>query len=74
MFYFSKLCLVFQQTLEAWRGVFLLAAGMYVGCNVVFIMFGSGSVQHWNNAKEREQLAEDVKYDDEEEIPSAAKC
>ena len=51
-----------------------MAAGMYVGCNVVFIMFGSGSVQHWNNAKEREQLAEDVKYDDEEEIPSAAKC
>ena len=62
---------MFQQTLEAWRRVFLLAAGMYVGSNVVFIMFGSGSVQHWNKAKEREQLAEDVKYDDEEEIPSA---
>ena len=43
---------MFQQTHEAWRQVFLLTAIVFIGCNIVFILFGSGSIQHWNKPQE----------------------
>ena len=58
----------FQQTHEAWGEVFLLAAGIYIGCNIVFVLFGSGSVQRWNNPKE--EVTEDKKREIKREIMS----
>ncbi len=48
-------CYLFQQTIEAWRIVFLTAAGVYVVFNTVFLLFGSGEVQPWNTYWETEE-------------------
>ena len=44
--------------------MFLLAAGIYIGCNIIFVLFGSGSVQPWNNPQK------EVTEDKEKEIKS----
>ncbi len=55
----ASVCLTFciprQQTIEAWRIVFLTAAGVYVVFNTVFLLFGSGEVQPWNTYWETEE-------------------
>ena len=68
--YYSYLCSrsVFQQTHEAWGQVFLLAAGIYIGCNIIFVLFGSGSVQRWNNPQE--EVVEDKKREIKREMLS----
>ncbi len=50
-----------QQTIEAWRTVFLIAGCIYAGGNVIFILFGSAAVQPWNETKEekKERIAEE---------------
>ena len=60
----------FQQTHEAWGQVFLLAAGIYIGCNIIFVLFGSGSVQHWNNPEADNEVAEDKKREIKREMMS----
>ena len=43
-----------NQTLEAWRDVFLISASVYVLCNLIFVLFGSTKVQKWNTYWEQE--------------------
>lgn len=37
-----------KATFEEWRNVFLLGASAYIVTAIVFILFGSGEVQSWN--------------------------
>ncbi|XP_035899092.1 putative inorganic phosphate cotransporter [Anopheles stephensi] len=42
-----------KNTMEEWKYVFLLTAGFYIVSGIVFIIFGSGKVQKWNEIKEQ---------------------
>ena len=42
-----------NQTFEAWRTVFLVAAGIYVNFNLFFVLAGSSKVQPWNSYWDR---------------------
>lgn len=37
-----------NQTSKAWRSVFLLSTGVYLVCDLVFVIFGKADVQPWN--------------------------
>lgn len=40
--------------MEEWRDVFWLSAAILIATNLVFLQFGSGNVQPWNeNAKQQ---------------------
>lgn len=39
----------FQSTKEEWENVFCIGAGMFIVADIIFILFGSGYVQEWNN-------------------------
>lgn len=41
-----------QSTDAEWRNVFLIGAGMLIGPTFIFIIFGSGKVQKWNEIVE----------------------
>lgn len=51
--YYNKSVLIFQSSMEEWRDVFWLSAAILIATNLVFLQFGSGDVQPWN---ERAQL------------------
>lgn len=40
---------MFQSTEEEWRKLFYVGAGLFIGSNIIFVLFGSGHVQKWNN-------------------------
>lgn len=54
--HFSK----FQSTINEWRNVFLLGAGVYIIPAIIFILFGSGEVQQWNEQNTRRQNSEEI--------------
>lgn len=37
-----------QNTIENWNNVFILGSGLYIAPAIVFMFFGSGEVQPWN--------------------------
>ena len=37
-----------NQTMEAWRNVFLISSIFQILCNLIFVLFGSSKVQKWN--------------------------
>ena len=37
-----------NQTVAAWRNVFLLSSTVYILSNLIFVLFGSTKVQRWN--------------------------
>ncbi|XP_060526465.1 putative inorganic phosphate cotransporter [Cylas formicarius] len=43
-----------------WRSVFLLASGVYIGAACIFMVFGSGEVQPWNQDSDDENEMESV--------------
>lgn len=45
----------FQNTMEQWKNVFLISAAMYVVSGLIFIAFGSGKVQSWNDVKKKSE-------------------
>jgi len=47
---------VLQQTIEAWRLVFYLGAGVYVFGTVIYLIFGSGEVQPWGYPPKTEEM------------------
>jgi len=49
---------VLQSTAAEWQNVFLVGGGLYMGTAVIFILFGSGHVQKWND------ILDEVKMDD----------
>ncbi|XP_055624146.1 sialin-like isoform X2 [Toxorhynchites rutilus septentrionalis] len=44
-----------KNTMEEWRNVFLISAGIYVISGIIFIVFGSGKVQKWNEIVKKPQ-------------------
>ncbi|XP_068218359.1 putative inorganic phosphate cotransporter [Palaemon carinicauda] len=44
-----------NQTLGAWRTVFLISAATYFVCCTVFLVFGTSEVQPWNYPKEKRE-------------------
>lgn len=44
-----------NKTLLEWRVVFWVMFGILNGTNVLYIMFGSGEIQPWNEPKEKEE-------------------
>ena len=45
----ARVCLSFtQQTIEAWRIVFLIGSASFIICNLIFVIFGSSDIQPWN--------------------------
>lgn len=42
-----------KNTMEEWKNVFLISAAIYIISGVIFIFFGSGKVQSWNEIKEQ---------------------
>jgi uncharacterized membrane protein len=43
----------FQQTLAAWKTVFLVTSGIYIIDSLAFIILGKSEVQPWNNGKKK---------------------
>ena len=43
-----------NQTLAAWRNVFLISSSVYILCHLIFVLFGSSKVQKWNTYWEKE--------------------
>ena len=43
-----------NQTLAAWRNVFLISSSVYILCLLIFVLFGSTKVQKWNTYWEEE--------------------
>lgn len=43
----------FQHTLAEWRIVFWITFGVLFVTNVIFLLFGSGKVQKWNDRDEK---------------------
>jgi hypothetical protein len=43
----------FQQTLAAWKTVFLVTSGIYVIDSLAFIILGKSEVQPWNNGQKK---------------------
>ncbi|XP_053674816.1 putative inorganic phosphate cotransporter, partial [Anopheles nili] len=42
-----------KSTMDEWKYVFLLTAGFYIISGIIFILFGSGKTQEWNEIKEQ---------------------
>ncbi|XP_055840179.1 sialin [Episyrphus balteatus] len=55
-----------NQTFESWKYVFLITAGMLIGCGLLYVLFGSSTLQIWNTPqnfeddKERHLLSGDA--------------
>lgn len=41
----------FQNTIDEWSIIFIIAAVAYIVPAVIFVLFGSGQVQPWNESK-----------------------
>ena len=46
------LCGHFQPTLAAWRTVFLIAAGLYLVCNALYVFLMVDEIQPWAVVKQ----------------------
>ncbi|KAG7208911.1 hypothetical protein KM043_015091 [Ampulex compressa] len=38
-----------------WRSVFFLSAGIYIICNLIFILFGTSKIQKWNDPVQKKK-------------------
>ncbi|KAH8296929.1 hypothetical protein KR044_001081, partial [Drosophila immigrans] len=46
----TSICsLMLQQTIEAWKNVFLLTAAMLIGSGVLYVLFSESMLQPWNS-------------------------
>lgn len=56
--------------MEEWRDVFWLSAAILIATNLVFLQFGSGNVQPWNENAKQYHSAEHI---EETNMPSILK-
>lgn len=54
-FDFKRNFLIFQNTINEWSTVFMIAAVAYIIPAILFIIFGSGKVQKWNEPTTKEE-------------------
>lgn len=46
--------------MEEWRNVFWLSAGILIFTNLLFLQFGSGNIQPWNECAKRKNKTTDI--------------
>jgi len=57
-----------RSTEEEWQKIFFVGAGIFISTNIIFILFGSGNVQKWNDvAEEAATSHENVKINVKEQ-------
>lgn len=44
-----------SQTFDQWRWVFWILVGIYLFAGLVYLVFGTGELQHWNQVKSDEE-------------------
>ncbi|XP_058459582.1 sialin-like [Malaya genurostris] len=49
-----------KSTIDEWKYLFFISAAIYIACGVIFIVFGTGKVQKWNEIKPK-NTAENIK-------------
>ncbi|TRY68802.1 hypothetical protein TCAL_04672 [Tigriopus californicus] len=49
-----------NQTIEAWRTVFLISSGFYAFCNIIYLLLGSGSLQSWNDVPRNNEIVRET--------------
>lgn len=55
--------LVFLQTnVDQWKTIFFMSAAIYFLGNLIFIIFGSGETQCWNNADDSKNIDDDTLF------------
>lgn len=64
-----------ENKVTQWRNVFLLISFVYIFCSIVYVIFGSGEVQPWNEVvienKEESAFIEDGKSKDKSNAEGA---
>lgn len=55
-----------QKSYAPWQIVFGILASTYIFGAIVYLIFGSGELQHWNNPPEKKKPGE---KDEEEGLP-----
>uniref|UniRef100_A0AAR5QB79 Major facilitator superfamily (MFS) profile domain-containing protein n=1 Tax=Dendroctonus ponderosae TaxID=77166 RepID=A0AAR5QB79_DENPD len=63
-----------NHTLAEWRIVFWIAFGVFLVTNFIFVVFGSGKVQPWNAAEEKEKSAEAGYVNSPDNLTLKSKC
>ena len=46
--------------MEEWRDVFWLSAAILIATNLLFLQYGSGNVQPWNEKANRQYKSNDI--------------
>jgi MFS transporter, ACS family, solute carrier family 17 (sodium-dependent inorganic phosphate cotransporter), other len=46
----------FQSTLDEWQNIFFIGAIVYIAPAIIFMLFGSGEVQKWNQREEKKDV------------------
>jgi hypothetical protein len=46
--------------MEEWRDVFWLSAAILIATNLLFLQYGSGNVQPWNEKPNRQYKSSDI--------------
>jgi len=46
--------------MEEWRDVFWLSAAILIATNLLFLQYGSGNVQPWNEKANRQYKSSDI--------------
>lgn len=49
MFSLSQSLNFFQSTIDEWSTIFLIGAIAYIAPAIIFMIFGSGKIQYWND-------------------------
>lgn len=57
--------------MEEWRNVFWLSAVMLISTNLVFLQFGSGKMQPWNEIPKKQYKSTEI--NNESNVESALK-
>lgn len=56
----TLLSLDFQSTKEEWQKIFYVGAGIFVFTNIIFLLFGSGNVQKWNEIADEPATPDEI--------------
>lgn len=59
---------IFQSNIYQWNIVFYIAAVIFFLGNLIFVIFGKGEVQWWNNFEEAQALRKKIDKDVEDYI------
>lgn len=51
----NYLYIALQNGLQEWHTIFWIGASVYIASGIIFIVFGTGETQPWNNAEKEEE-------------------